>query len=128
MKVVCRAADGRSGYAARTARGRRRDRRRRRSPRRADKVTRRGRAARVDRSARASYPVVLDPDAVGRLLELLGVLAFNGLAHAEGRGALSGRLGKRVAAPAITSPTRPASRGTLPRAFDSEGVPKGRSR
>ena len=44
---------------------------------------------------------MLEPDAVGGLLELLGWLAFNGLAHAEGRGALDGRLGTRVAAPAI---------------------------
>ena len=38
-------------------------------------------------------------DAVGTLLELLGDAAFNGLAHAEGRGALGGSLGERVAAP-----------------------------
>src|SRR3712207_8792269 len=35
------------------------------------------------------------------LLELLAPAAFSGLAHFEGRGALSGRLGTRVAAPAI---------------------------
>ena len=68
---------------------------------------------------------MLEPDAVGALLEFLGGLAFNGLAHAEGRGALAGRLGTRVAAPAINLPaTRRAPRGTLPRAFDLEGVPK----
>jgi PmbA protein len=58
------------------------------------------------------------------LLEQLGALAFNGLAHAEGRGALAGRLGTRVAAPAINLSDAPRFRGTLPRAFDAEGVPK----
>ena len=48
--------------------------------------------------APGEYPVVLEPDAVGELLDFLGALAFNGLAHAEGRGALSGRLGERIAA------------------------------
>jgi len=47
------------------------------------------------------YPVVLEAEAVQDLLDFLGALAFNGLAHAEGRGALVGRLGSRVAAPAI---------------------------
>jgi predicted Zn-dependent protease len=49
------------------------------------------------------YPVVLEPDAIGALLDFLGGLAFNGLAHVEGRGALSGRHGERI---------------------DAEGVPK----
>jgi PmbA protein len=70
------------------------------------------------------YPVVLEPDAVGELLTFLGDLAFNGLAHAEGRGALEGRLGTRVAAPAINLADSPRFAHTLPRAFDLEGVPK----
>jgi len=70
------------------------------------------------------YPVVLDADAVGGLLEFLGSLAFNGQAHAEGRGALEGRLGTRVAAPAINLSDSPRYARTLPRAFDFEGVPK----
>jgi predicted Zn-dependent protease len=70
------------------------------------------------------YPVVLAPDAVGVLLDFLGGLAFNGLAHAEGRGALAGRLGQRVAAPAINLADSPRFARTLPRAFDAEGVPK----
>ena len=67
---------------------------------------------------------MLEPDAVGTLLEFLGYLAFNGLAHAEGRGALVGRLGTRVAAPAINLSDSPRFSRTLPRAFDAEGVPK----
>jgi PmbA protein len=70
------------------------------------------------------YPVVLEPDAVGSLLDFLGWLGFNGLAHAEGRGALSGRLGTRVAAPTINLSDSPRFARTLPRAFDLEGVPK----
>jgi predicted Zn-dependent protease len=70
------------------------------------------------------YPVVLEPDALGALLDFLGSLAFNGLAHVEGRGALSGRLGERIAAPAINLADSPRFGRTLPRAFDAEGVPK----
>ena len=71
-----------------------------------------------------TYPVVLGPEAVATLLDFLGGLAFNGLAHAEGRGALVGRLGTRVAAPSINLSDSPRFTGTLPRAFDAEGVAK----
>lgn len=74
--------------------------------------------------APGEYPAVLEPDAVGTLLEFLGALAFNGLAQAEGRSALSGRLGTRVAAAAINLSDSPRFRSTLPRAFDAEGVAK----
>jgi PmbA protein len=119
-KVVCRDHDGRSGYATGSAVA----------------------AAGVDLGALAreaaagtprgplaelgpgTYPVVLGADAVAELLGFVGGLAFNGLAHAEGRGALVGRLGTRVAAAAINLSDSPRFRGTLPRAFDAEGVPK----
>jgi predicted Zn-dependent protease len=68
--------------------------------------------------------VVLDHDAVGSLLDMLAVVAFNGLTHAEGQGALVGRLGTRVAAPSITISDAPRFPGTIARAFDAEGVPK----
>ncbi|HWH95546.1 MAG TPA: metallopeptidase TldD-related protein [Baekduia sp.] len=70
------------------------------------------------------YPVVLDAEAVGGLLEMLANLAFNGRAHAEGRGALDGRIGTPVAAPAIDLTDSPRSARTWPRAFDFEGMPK----
>lgn len=73
---------------------------------------------------RGEYPVVLGELAVAELLGFLGGLAFNGLAHAEGRGALVGRLGTRVAAASINLSDSPRFKGTLPRAFDAEGVPK----
>jgi predicted Zn-dependent protease len=68
--------------------------------------------------------VVLEAEAVQDLLDFLGALAFNGLAHAEGRGALVGRLGSRVAASAINLSDSPRYPRTLPRAVDLEGVPK----
>jgi predicted Zn-dependent protease len=70
------------------------------------------------------YPVVLEHDAVGMLIDMLAMVAFNGLAHAEGRGALVDRLGTRVAASAINLSDSPRFARTLPRAFDAEGVPK----
>jgi predicted Zn-dependent protease len=70
------------------------------------------------------YPVVLEPEAIGELLDYFAFLAFNGLAHAEGRGALVGKLGTRVAAPAINLSDSPRFARTLPRGFDLEGVPK----
>jgi PmbA protein len=120
MKVVCRDASGRSGYAAGTAvaaSGIDPETLARRS---ASKV----RGEPLGELGPGSYPVVLEPDAVGLLLEFLGGLAFNGLDHAEGRGALSGRLGTSVAVPAIDLADSARAPGTLPRAFDFEGVPK----
>jgi predicted Zn-dependent protease len=70
------------------------------------------------------YPVVLEPDAIGELLTYLSWLAFDGLAHAEGRGALEGKLGTRVAAPAINLADAPLAPTTLPHTFDFEGIPK----
>jgi predicted Zn-dependent protease len=72
------------------------------------------------------YTAVLEPEAVGLLLEFLAYLGFDGLAHAEGRGAMVDRLGTQVAATAIDLADDPTSDRTLPRAFDLEGVPKAR--
>jgi PmbA protein len=126
MKVICIAPQGptgpgRSGYAADTAV-------------RAGRVDARALAERA--AAKASfaaepaelgpgeYAVVLEPHAAGWLCDLLAGTAFNGLEYAEGRGALSGRLGERVAAPSINLSDSPRYRATLPRAFDAEGVRK----
>lgn len=70
------------------------------------------------------YPVVLAPAAIAEMLEWLAFGAFNGLAHAEGRGALVGKLETRVVAPSINLADSPRYARTLPRAFDAEGVPK----
>jgi PmbA protein len=120
LKVVCRDADGGSGFATGTAVA---------APAiDAEDVARRA-AALLPRGERAelgpgTYPVVLGHEAVGTLLGFLGGLAFNGMAHAEGRGALAGRLGARVAAPSINLSDSPRYTGTLPRAFDADGMAK----
>lgn len=66
-----------------------------------------------------TYPVVLSEYAVGELLGTLATTAFNGLG-----GALVDRLGTRVAAASINLSDSPRFPGTLPRAFDADGVPK----
>ena len=120
MKVMARDGDGRSGWAgdAAVAAGAL-------DPgliaaRAAAKVT----PAEPVALEPGEYPVVLEAEAVQDLLDFLGALAFNGLAHAEGRGALVGRLGSRVAASAINLSDSPRYPRTLPRAVDLEGVPK----
>ena len=120
MKVVARDPSGRTGWAADAAIAA--------ASLDPDAIARRA-ASKVTRAEPVElepgeYQVVLEPDAVGTLLEFLGYLAFNGLAHAEGRGALDGRLGTRVAAPSINLSDAPRFSRTLPRAFDAEGVAK----
>jgi predicted Zn-dependent protease len=121
MKVVCTGPEGRSGYASATGRAARQLDPRALAARAAAKAAVPGAPAALEPG---ELPVVLEPHAVGTLLELLGATAFNGLAHAEGRGALCGRLGWRVVAPCINLADSPRFAGTLPRAFDAEGVPK----
>ena len=121
MKVICIAPSGRSGYAAESAVG-------------VGAIDARELAERAARKALAAgepaelppgeYPVVFEPQAVGWLCDLLAGCAFNGLAHAEGRGALDGRLGERVAAPGINLADSPGHPRTLPRSFDAEGSRK----
>jgi predicted Zn-dependent protease len=121
MKVTAIAPGGRSGYASHTAVA-------------AGDLDARELARTAARKATAAgepadlppgeYPVVLERHAVAELLYHLGGLAFNGLAFAEGRSALCDRLGTRVAAAAVSLSDSPRYPGTLPHAFDAEGVPK----
>jgi PmbA protein len=120
MKVIARHESGRSGWAAGAGRSIAEIDAAALATRAAAKVTPDEPIA----LAPGEYPVVLEHDAVGSLLEFLGGLAFDGLAHTEGRGALVGRLGQPVAAPSITLTDSPRYPSTLPRAFDAEGVPK----
>jgi PmbA protein len=120
MKVIARAESGRSGWATDAAVAAGALDPAAIAARAAAKVT----AAEPVDLEPGEYPVVLAADAVGELLDFLGFLAFNGLAHAEGRGALGGRLGTRVAAASINLSDSPRFARTLPRAFDFEGVPK----
>ncbi len=121
MKVICIAPSGRSGYAAQTDR----------HPLGIDALRLAEDAARkaVLPGEPASlppgeYPVVLEPHAVAELLSMLGSYAFNGLAFAEDRSALSGRLGERVAAAGVNLADSPRFARTIQRTFDAEGVPK----
>ncbi len=121
MKVVCIAPDGHSGFASAAAVAAAALDARELTARAAAKATAGGEPAELPVG---DYPVVFGPQAVGTLLNLLGATAFNGLAHAEGRGALVGRLGSRVAAPAVNLADSPRYAAGLPRAFDSEGTNK----
>jgi PmbA protein len=120
LKVTARGGDGRSGWGAAAGVSV--------SDLDAEAIAARSLAAapraEAIELAPGEYPVVLAPEAVGELLDFLATTAFNGLTHAEGRGALSGRLGTRVAAPAIQLADSPRLPRTLPRAFDADGVPK----
>jgi PmbA protein len=121
MKVICIARGGRSGYASQTAVAAGALEPERLAERAATKAAAAGEPAEL---APGEYTVVMEPHAVGWLLDLLGETALNGLAHVEGRGALTGRLGEAVTAPAINLADSPRASATLPRAFDAEGVPK----
>ena len=121
MKVICMAPDGRSGYASGTAVAVASLDPERLAERAAAKALAPGEPAELPPG---EYPVVMEPHAVGWLLDLLGETALDGLAHAEGRGALNGRLGHSVTAPSINLADSPGASSTLPRAFDAEGVPK----
>jgi PmbA protein len=121
MKVICIAPGGRSGYASQTAVASDALEPERLAERAAAKAAAGGEPAELPPG---EYPVVMEPQAVGWLIDLLGETALNGLAHAEGRGAFAGRLDEQVAAPGINLADSPRLAATLPRAFDAEGVQK----
>jgi PmbA protein len=121
MKVICIASNGRSGYASQAAIAAGRISAAALAERAALKASMGGEPVELPSG---EYTVVFEPHAVGWLLDLLGETAFNGLAHAEGRGALAGRLTQAVAAPSINLSDSPTSPGTLPRSFDAEGIRK----
>jgi predicted Zn-dependent protease len=120
MKVVAIARGGRSGYAAGVASAAGALDPAALARRAATKATAGGSAT----IPAGEYPVVLEHHAVGELLQWLGSLGLNGLAWTEGRSALSDRIGRRVAASRVNLSDSPRYPGTLPRAFDAEGIPK----
>jgi PmbA protein len=121
MKVICIAASGRSGYASASSVAAGDLDARALAERAAGKALAGGETAELPPG---EYPVVFEAEAVGWLCDLLAVCAFNGLAHAEGRGALDGRIGEAVAAAQVNLVDSPSDPRTLPRSFDAEGTPK----
>jgi predicted Zn-dependent protease len=121
LKVIFIAPSGRSGFASQTARSAAALEPELVAERAAAKAALPGEPAELPPG---EYPVVMEPQAVGWVLDLLGETALNGLAYAEGRGALSGRLGQAVASPAVNLADSAAAAATLPREFDAEGVTK----
>jgi len=121
MKVVCIATDGRSGYATAAGKGLDAIDPVALAERSAAKATLSGEP--VDLPP-GEYPVVLEPAAVGELLAMLAWQTFNGLAYVEDRSAFSGRLGQRLASPAINLSDSPRFPRTFQHGFDAEGVPK----
>jgi predicted Zn-dependent protease len=121
MKVICIAADGRSGYACASSVAAGDLDARALAGHAALKAVAHGEPAELPPG---EYPVVFEAPAVGGLCDLLAGCAFNGLAHAEGRGALDGKLGEAVAAPLVNLADSPGHPHTLPRSFDAEGTAK----
>ena len=121
MRVTAIAPSGRSGNSSETTVASSSLDPRRIAERAVAKATVAAEAQRLDPG---EYPVVLEPAAVGELLDHLGGLAFGGLAYAEGRSALCDRIGDLVCAPSINLADYPRHPRTLPRAFDAEGVAK----
>jgi predicted Zn-dependent protease len=121
MKVVAVAPSGRSGYAADTTVASGALDAAAVAARAADKAVAGGDELMLEPG---THPVVFERHAVAELLSFLGSLALNGLAYAEDRSALCGRLGARVAAARVNIADSPRHPATLPRAFDAEGVPK----
>jgi PmbA protein len=121
MKAIATAPDGRTGYAAQSAVAAGALDPGGLGEHAIAKATLAGEPASLEPG---DYTVVMEPHAVLELLLVLGETAFDGLAHAEGRGALVGSMGTRVVSPAINLSDSPRFHATLPRAFDAEGVPK----
>jgi PmbA protein len=70
------------------------------------------------------YAAVLEPYAIGELLQWFAWDSFSGLGILEERSALCGRIGERIADPKVTISDDPLDPAGLPKAFDFEGVPK----
>ena len=121
MKTIATAASGRTGYAAQAGVATSSIDARAIAQQAADKALLPGDPVALEPG---EHNVVFEPHAVAELLWTLAETAFDGLAHAEGRGALTGRLGTRVVSPAINLSDSARFGSTLPRAFDAEGVPK----
>jgi predicted Zn-dependent protease len=73
-----------------------------------------------------TYRAVLEPYALGELIQLFAYETFSGLALVEERSYAAGRLGEQAFDEKITIADDPLDPRGLPKAFDFEGTPKSR--
>jgi PmbA protein len=121
--LVIGAGEDASGYAERTA-WRAADVEPRTVGREASATAERTRGAASLEPGR--YAAVLEPYALGELLQWFAWDSFSGLGILEERSALYGRIGERIADPKVSIWDDPLDPAGLPKAFDFEGVPKRR--
>jgi len=76
--------------------------------------------------AAGTYTVVLEPYAVGTMIDYLAYMGLGAQALQEGRSFMSGRLGSRVTGENISLWDDALDPSGMPAAFDFEGVPKQR--
>lgn len=70
------------------------------------------------------YDVVLEEEATGTLIEMLGYLGFGAMAFQEGRSFMCGRIGERIVDEGVSIWDDGLDDMGLPIPFDFEGVPK----
>ncbi len=73
-----------------------------------------------------AYTVVLEPYAVGTMVDYLGYIGLGAMALQEGRSFMNGRIGERIVGENITLWDDGLDPTGVPMAFDFEGVPKRR--
>jgi predicted Zn-dependent protease len=72
------------------------------------------------------YDVILEPAAVGEVLEWLAMIAFSGSAFDDGSSFFVGNIGKQILGANLTIADDAADESFLPFPFDFEGLPKRR--
>jgi len=120
---IIAATEGASGYAERTAWA---------AARVDPAAAAREACARAERTRGATVPdvgvyrAVLEPYALGELLQWLAFDSFSGLGLLDGSSCLTGKLGSRCLDPQVTIHDDALDPEGLPRAIDFEGTPKQR--
>ncbi|MEO8033086.1 MAG: metallopeptidase TldD-related protein [Acidobacteriota bacterium] len=72
------------------------------------------------------YDVILEPSAMGEVLDWLNMIAFTGQAYEDGSSFLVGNVGRRILGQNITIADDATDEQFLPFPFDAEGLPKRR--
>jgi PmbA protein len=70
------------------------------------------------------WNVILEPPAIGEVLEWLNMIAFTGQSYEDGSSLLVGNLGKQIFSPLLTISDDATDTEFLPFPFDMEGLPK----